>query len=285
VPEAKHSRRAINDVLVDAGAQLRNISPTPALDAQVLLAHALGQSRTWLIAHARDSVSEDQLEIFNQLIERRANGEPIAYLTGEQEFWSLPLNVTVDTLIPRPETELLVELALEKLPRDRACRVADIGTGSGAIALAIASERNDCELLATDLSAAALAVARGNARRLNINNVEFLEGPDLQPLDQQTFDLIVSNPPYIPENDPHLSEGDVRFEPRTALAAGVDGLEMIRLLVVEGLARLNDDGWLMLEHGYDQEQAIGELFEQAGYRNIECYHDLADLPRVTIGQK
>jgi len=180
---------------------------------------------------------------------------------------------------------LLVELALEKLPRDRACRVADIGTGSGAIALAIASERIDCELLATDLSAAALTVARGNARRLNINNVEFLEGPDLQPLDQQTFDLIVSNPPYIPENDPHLSEGDVRFEPRTALAAGVDGLDMIRLLVVEGLARLNDDGWLMLEHGYDQEQAVGELFEQAGYRNIECYRDLADLPRVTIGQK
>jgi len=285
VPEAKHSRRAINDVLVDAGAQLRNISPTPALDAQVLLAHALGQSRTWLIAHARDSVSEDQLEIFNQLIERRANGEPIAYLTGEQEFWSLPLNVTVDTLIPRPETELLVELALEKLPRDRACRVADIGTGSGAIALAIASERNDCELLATDLSAAALAVARGNARRLNINNVEFLEGQDLQPLDQQTFDLIVSNPPYVSENDPHLSQGDVRFEQRTALAAGADGLDMIRLLVVEGLARLNNDGWLMLEHGYDQEQAIGELFEQAGYRNIECYRDLADLPRVTIGQK
>lgn len=285
MPEVEHSQRSVNDVLVDASVQLKDVSPTSALDAQVLLAHALGQSRTWLITHARDPIAADRLEKFNKLIERRTNGTPIAYLTGEQEFWSLPLKVTDDTLIPRPETELLVELVLEKLPVGGTCRVADVGTGSGAIALAIASERKDCRLVATDASAAALTVARDNARRLNIGNVEFVEGSNLQPLKDQTFNIIVSNPPYIPENDPHLSQGDVRFEPRSALVAGIDGLAVIRVLINEGSTYLVDDGWLMIEHGYDQEKVVTHLFNQAGFRNIECYRDLAGLPRASVGKK
>ena len=285
MPEANTHRTTINDVLVDASARLNLCSDTPALDAQVLLAHALDCNRTWLIAHARDPFPGDRLETFDGMVELRATGTPVAYLTGKQEFWSLPLKVTTDTLIPRPETELLVELALEKLPKGRTCRVADIGTGTGAIALAIASERRECHVTATDSSAAALAVARDNARTLNIDNIEFVKGRDLQPLQARKFHLIVSNPPYIAEGDAHLSQGDVRFEPRTALVAGADGLDVIRVLIEKGIAHLEDHGWLMIEHGYDQETVVESLFAAAGFSNTECYRDLAGQPRVTIGQK
>jgi len=274
----------INQAIVAATARIKPISGTPALDAQVLLAHVLEQNRTYLIAHMRDGLTTDQQARFDDCITRRAAGTPVAYITGEQEFWSLPLTVTPDTLIPRPETELLVELALDRISKSDPLTIADIGTGSGAVALAIASERPDCQLFATDASAAALEVAKANATQLKILNIEFREGEYLEPLADLQFDVIVSNPPYVPEDDPHLNQGDVRFEPRGALVAGKDGLDVIRFLVSDSKSHLNGGGWLLIEHGYDQEQAVNELFIEAGYQSVECYRDLADLPRVTIGR-
>jgi release factor glutamine methyltransferase len=274
----------LNDAIVAATAQLQNSSPTPALDAQVLLAHSLGQNRTYIIAHARDTLDADTKNRFEQLLAQRVEGTPVAYLTGEQEFWSLPIQVTGDTLIPRPETELLVELALEKIPDKKSVSVADIGTGSGAIALAIASERKNIRVVASDISPAALRVARGNAESLQLTNTEFVEGPLFDPFGDKKFDLVVSNPPYIPESDPHLNEGDVRFEPRSSLAAGVDGLDVIRRICEDAGRHLLPGGWLMIEHGYDQEASVESLFRLAGFNEIECYRDLAGQPRVTIGR-
>jgi len=274
----------LNDAIVAATAQLKNASPTPALDAQVLLAHSLGQDRTYLIAHAKDTLDTETSTRFEQLVAQRINGIPVAYLTGEQEFWSLPFRVTADTLIPRPETELLVELALEKIPNKQKFLIADIGTGSGAIAIAIANERKGSSVIASDRSAKAIAVARQNANRLGIDNVEFVQGETFDPLADKKFNLVVSNPPYVPESDPHLAQGDVRFEPRSALAAGPEGLDVIRQIVEQAKNHLVPQGWLMIEHGYDQESAVEELFERAGFEEIECYRDLAGQPRVTIGQ-
>ena len=275
----------LNDAIVAATAQLKNSSPTPALDAQVLLAHSLGQDRTYVIAHARDDLDTDTQKRFEQLVTKRLDGTPVAYLTGQQEFWSLPIMVTVDTLIPRPETEVLVELALEKIPEHGDFSVADIGTGSGAIALAIASERKNASVIASDSSAQAIEVAMRNANQLELDNIKFVEGATFDPLVNKIFDLVVSNPPYVPENDPHLTQGDVRFEPRSALAAGHDGLDVIRQIVEQAIDYLVPQGWLMIEHGYDQESAVEKLFERAGFEEIECYRDLSGQPRVTIGRR
>lgn len=275
----------LNDAIVTATAQLKHSSPTPALDAQVLLAHTLKRDRTYIIAHARDPLDAGDQEQFQELLAQRLKGTPVAYLTGEQEFWSLPISVSPDTLIPRPETELMVELALEKIPRDREFAVADIGTGSGAIALALASERNKIHLLACDNSNAAIQVAGSNAKRLGISNVEFITGSLFVPFGDKKFDLVVCNPPYIAENDPHLAQGDVRFEPRSALAAGPDGLDVIRRVVHDARQHLLPAGWLMIEHGYDQEACVEELFRQAGFEEVECYRDLAGQPRVTVGRR
>jgi len=274
----------LNDAIVAATAQLKNSSPTPALDAQVLLAHSLGHDRTYIIAHARNELDPGTQKRFEQLVAKRLDGTPVAYLTGQQEFWSLPITVTVDTLIPRPETELLVELALENIPGEKEFLVADIGTGSGAIAIAIASERKNSKVIASDSSAKAIEVAKRNASRLELDNVEFIKGTTFDPLANKKFNLIVSNPPYVPENDPHLSRGDIRFEPRSALAAGHDGLAVIKQIVEQAKDYLVPQGWLMIEHGYDQESAVEKLFERAGFEEIECYRDLAGQPRVTIGR-
>jgi release factor glutamine methyltransferase len=275
----------LNDAIVAATAQLKNSSSTPALDAQVLLAHALERDRTYIIAHARDVLDSENQKQFQQLVAQRIDGTPVAYLTGRQEFWSLPISVSPDTLIPRPETELLVELALEKIPLEEKYLVADIGTGSGAIALAIASERKHSRVVASDSSPEAIRIAQENARQLGIPNIEFTTGSLFEPFVDRKFNLIVSNPPYVPENDPHLLEGDVRFEPRGALAAGPDGLDVIRRLVENVGRYLLPGGWLLIEHGYDQETSVEELFQQAGFEEIECYRDLAGQPRVTIGQR
>lgn len=274
----------LNDAIVAATAQLNNSSPTPALDAQVLLAHSLGQDRTYVIAHARDELDPGTQKRFDQLVADRLDGTPVAYLTGQQEFWSLPIMVTADTLIPRPETEILVELALEKIPEDEKFIVADIGTGSGAIAIAIASERKHSSVIASDSSTKAIEVARRNANQLALGNVEFVEGTAFDPFAGKKFNLVVSNPPYVAEKDPHLSRGDVRFEPRSALAAGPDGLDVIKQIVERAKDYLVPQGWLMIEHGYDQESAVEKLFERAGFEEIECYRDLAGQPRVTIGR-
>ena len=253
-------------------------------DAALLLAHALGKSRSWLFAHADDALGEAEAARFDVLLARRAAGEPVAYLTGWRGFWTLELAVTPATLVPRPETELLVDLALARLPVDAPVRVADLGTGSGAIALAIASERPRAQVLATDASSDALDVARGNAARNGIGNVAFRLGSWLQPLGEDTFDLIASNPPYIAEGDPHLARGDLRFEPAMALSCGADGLDAIRVIVRDAPACLRPGGWLLLEHGWDQGDAVRALLAAAGFVDVATERDLEQRDRVSLGR-
>ena len=253
-------------------------------DAEALLLHVLGQLRSWLFAHADDALDTDVQATFEALVARRAAGEPVAYLTGRRGFWTLELEVTPATLIPRPETELLVELALERLPRDMACRVADLGTGSGAIALAIASERPQAQVVATDASADALAVARRNAQRQGFGNVRFVQGDWLAPLAGERFALIVSNPPYIEAADPHLARGDLRYEPAAALASGADGLDDIRRIIADAPAHLEAGGWLLFEHGWNQGDAARALLREAGYAQVFTAQDLEARDRVSGGK-
>jgi release factor glutamine methyltransferase len=252
-------------------------------EAELLLQHALDRSRAWLFAHADDTIDAAGAARFRALVSRRATGEPLAYVTGRREFWSLDLAVTPDVLIPRTETELLVELALQRIPDAAGCEVADLGTGTGAIALAIARERPRARVLASDLSYAALAVARGNAGRLAIGNIEFAEGDWCAALAGRRFDLIVSNPPYIAAADSHLGQGDLRFEPRAALASGADGLEAIRTIVYAAPAHLQSAGWLLLEHGFEQGRAVRELLEKSGFVEVFTALDLEQRERVSGG--
>ena len=254
------------------------------VDASVLLAHVAGRDRAWLVAHRDDALTRDVADAFFALAKRRRAGEPVAYLTGTREFWGLPLAVTPAVLIPRPETETLVELALEWLPRAGAPRVLDLGTGSGAIALALAGERPDARVLAVDASAAALAVARENRARLGSMNVEFVQSDWYAELGDAKFDLIVSNPPYVATRDPHLTEGDLRFEPAAALAAGSDGLSALRAIVAGAPARLAPGGALVVEHGFDQSERVQALLRAAGFGQIAVRRDLAGIPRVAAGR-
>jgi release factor glutamine methyltransferase len=255
-----------------------------AVDAQWLLAHALGRSTAWLYAHADDAVDNAAAVYFETLVERRVAGEPVAYLTGRRGFWSFELQVTPDTLIPRPETELLVELALTHLPPDRVLQVADLGTGSGAIALALAHERPRAQVLATDASPAALDVARANATSLGIANIAFAHGDWCAALEQRRFDLIASNPPYIAAADPHLALGDLRSEPAAALASGVDGLDAIRRIVAGTRLHLVAGGWLLLEHGMEQGDAVRGLLRDAGFVDASTDRDLEGRDRVSSGR-
>jgi release factor glutamine methyltransferase len=258
------------------------------LDAQVLLTHVLRKDRAWLIAHGDDALAREQSDAFLALVARRRDGEPVAYLTGVREFWGLPLVVSPAVLIPRHETETLVELALARLPKANEKRVLDLGTGSGAIALAIAHERVQAALLATDVSADALAIARENARRLGIGNVDFAQSDwygNLPPTwNGAAFDLIASNPPYVAAEDRHLREGDVRFEPASALASGRDGLDSIRRIVAGAPQRLVPGGTLVVEHGYDQVERVCALFAAADFTDIVAARDLAGIPRVVAGR-
>lgn len=255
------------------------------VDAEALLLHVLDKPRSWLIAHDTDVLDESVRAAFEAMVARREAGEPVAYITGHRGFWSLELEVTPATLIPRPETELLVELALERLPADRRCRVVDLGTGSGAIALAIAKERPLAEVSAVDLSLDALAVARGNAQRLGLGRVRFLHGTWMTPLSGERFDLVVSNPPYIEAADPHLAQGDLRFEPATALASGMDGLDAIREIAATAPAHLEPGGWLLLEHGWNQGAPVRALLGQAGYAEVFTATDLEGRDRVSGGRR
>lgn len=252
-------------------------------EAELLLVHALERERAWLFAHARDMVYTKVFERFSVLIAERARGVPVAHLLGEWGFSTLRLRVTADTLIPRPETELLVEAALERLPSDRVSRIADLGTGTGAIALALARERPSSVVIATDASAAALSVARANADRNRVANVEFRLGDWLAPLRGEQFDLIASNPPYIAIDDPHLTRGDLRFEPAGALASGGDGLDAIRVIAAAAPAHLRAAGWLLLEHGHEQGEAVRALLVAAGFQSVETVRDLESRDRVTLG--
>jgi release factor glutamine methyltransferase len=275
--------RTIAQLLVYAARQLD--TPSAWLDAEVLLAHALERPRSHLRAWPERVPAAAQCAHFEALLARRAGGEPVAYLTGQREFWSLPLAVSRATLIPRPETETLVARALSVIPLDRMFEIADLGTGSGAVALAIASERPLARVRATDRCTDALAVARVNARRLGIGNVEFVAGDWCRALGGRQFDLLVSNPPYIAEQDRHLAAGDVRFEPYRALAAGRDSLADLKAIADCARRHLRDGGWLMLEHGYDQQAAVVALLESLGYREIADHPDDAGLSRVVCGRR
>jgi len=254
------------------------------LDAQVLLAHVLRRNRAWLVAHGDEALGNDDAAAFFGLARRRRNGEPVAYLVGRREFWGLTLHVNPAVLVPRPETETLVALALEWLPADRPVRVLDLGTGSGAIALAIARERPNAQVVAVDASTGALAVARANVAALGLRNVSVLAS-DWFAAVEGTFDLIASNPPYIRAGDPHLAGDDVRFEPIAALVSGADGFRDLRTIVAQAPARLAPQGALLVEHGHDQAESVRALFEAAGFADVTARRDLAGIHRVAAGRK
>jgi release factor glutamine methyltransferase len=269
----------IDEALKQATERLRAVSDSPRLDAEVLLTRALDVPSSYLIAHPEDTLDAAALARYEQAIARRAGGVPLPYITGEKEFWSLSLMVGPETLVPRPETELLVELALRELSRYSGKRVLDLGTGSGAIALAIASERPLCSVTATDLSDPALAIAQQNARQLELANVTFALGNWAEAVAGRRFDLVVSNPPYVREGDPAMEA--LRHEPKMALVAGSEGLDAIRVLARDCRGLLDRDGVLLLEHGADQQEAVAQLLRENGWTDVECFPDAAGRPRAT----
>lgn len=291
----------IRTLLADARHALTQALGLPAdearLEARLLLLHLLQVDHAWLLAHETDALQGNIHAAFQALLVRRLQGEPIAHILGKREFYGLELTVSPDTLIPRPDTETLVEAALAQIPdtieASRKFKVLDLGTGTGAIALAIASQRAHAEVVAVDASAAALAVAMGNAKKLGLSNVRFLLsdwfanlGSTNQTNDpcSEKFDVIVSNPPYIAAQDPHLSQGDLRFEPLSALASGADGLDDIRRIIADAPQHLNASGWLMLEHGYDQAATVRRLLGDQGFGEVDSARDLAGIERVSLGQ-
>lgn len=275
----------IQQLITQGETGLSGISDSARLDTELLLAHVLKQSRTWLHTWPEKTLTTEQQQEFTRLLSRRMNGEPIAHIIGEQEFWSMKLKVTPDTLIPRADTERLVELALERIPDNAFWSIADLGTGSGAIALAIAKQHPAVEVIATDKSVKALTVAQENAQLNQLNNIRFVRSIWFDDLDNHVFDMIVSNPPYIAEDDPHLSQGDVRFDPDSALTSGPSGLNDLSHLIRHAPDYLKPGGWLLLEHGYDQADVVITLMQQAGFKNCEDFNDYAGNPRVAIGQR
>ena len=255
---------------------------SPALDAHILLCHVLNCQPAHVHAWPEQKLTSEQKVKFELLLTERQIGKPVAHIIGERGFWSLDLKVTPDTLIPRPDTELLVELALARI--SPAMTIADLGTGSGAIALALAKEHSDIKVVATDYSTAALQVAKENAARLQLSNISFCQGHWCQAITSASFDMVVSNPPYIEENDPHLLQGDVKFEPISALTSGPDGLNDIRQIVAESVQCLKPRGWLLIEHGYHQSDAVKILFAEAGFKNIIAERDFGGQDRVVLGQ-
>jgi release factor glutamine methyltransferase len=259
-----------------------------SIDARVLLQHALSVNRTYLAAHPEQILTEAEQEKLIASLDRRKNGEPVAYIIGEREFFGLAFQVTPAVLIPRPETELLVEQALARLPEHLPARVLDLGTGSGAIAISIAKHRPRVRVVAVDTESDALKLASKNARRLlgdRASSIEFLQSDWFGAVPDEPFDIIVSNPPYVADDDPHLKQGDLRFEPRKALAAGPRGLSALAHIARNAAPRLVPGGWLLLEHGYDQGNACRELLAQGRLENIAIHRDLAGIDRVTLGQR
>ena len=274
--------RRIDTLLRAATERLADVSDSARLDAEILLARAIDVSRSYLFAHPEDLLDDLAVERFDAAIARRMEGEPLAYIHGAKEFWSMELMVTPATLVPRPETELLVDLALREIPRRAEWQVLDLGTGSGAIALAIARERPLCRITATDISAEALAVARQNARQLDLPEIEFLEGNWTAPVAGRSFNIIVSNPPYVRADDAALAA--LTAEPVSALVSGGDGLDAISILARDCGAILEPGGILLIEHGADQAEAVAELLERHGWHDANCHNDYAGLPRVTVAR-
>jgi release factor glutamine methyltransferase len=264
----------------------KSITGVDAIDVELLLTKVLNITRANLKAYPERELSVEEHDQFSDLLQRRVKGEPVAYLVGHKEFWSLDFVITPDVLIPRADTELLVEIALEILEGRHNVRILDLGTGSGAIALSIASEMPDAMIIATDASAEALNIAQLNARQFHLANVEFALGNWFDALSAETnktFDMIVSNPPYIAQYDPHLTQGDLRFEPNRALISGLEGMDDLSKIITQAPTYLNAGGYLLVEHGYNQEQLVAKEFALAGFSEINCYKDLSGIPRVTVG--
>lgn len=277
----------IHEALLEAQAALARLlleAGEAKLEAQLLMQHVLSVNRAWLITHESDALQTNNHADFEALLNRRLQGEPIAHILGYREFYGLNLKVTPDTLIPRPDTESLVDAALAKIAPHQAAHILDLGTGTGAIALAFASNRPQTQVTAVDASQAALNVAIENAKNLNITNVRFVLSDWFTALTNQKFDVIVSNPPYIEQDDAHLNLGDLRFEPISALASGQDGLDDIRKIIDDCLIHLKPQGWLMMEHGYNQAGKVADLMSQAGLVDMETIKDFGGNHRVTIGR-
>ena len=270
------------DQLLAHAAQID--SPTAQLDAELLLAFALEKPRSYLYTWPDKTVNAAQAAVFMALLERRKQGEPVAYLLGRQGFWTLDLQVAEHTLIPRADTELLVEAVLQLADANTVLNVLDLGTGTGALGLAIASERPQWTVTGVDRIESAVALAQSNQRQLQLANVRFLHSHWFSALAGQRYDVILSNPPYIADNDPHLAQGDVRFEPLSALVSGVDGLDDIRLIIAQAPSYLTVDGWLLLEHGFNQASAVRELLLQAGFVEVSSQRDLSGHERISLGR-
>jgi release factor glutamine methyltransferase len=275
---------SIKSILAGATQTLADVSPTADLDARVLLEYTLERGHAWLMAHGNEQIDPGDLARYQHLIEGRRRGKPVAHITGWKEFWSLRLMVSDTVLIPRPETEHLVEHALVLIPGNRRLHIADLGTGSGAVALAIASERPLCTVTATDISTSALDMAEANANRLNLDNIRFSCGHWFCALAGEMFDLIVANPPYVAADEACLKLGDLAHEPANALQAGPKGLDALQALGAHAGEHLSPGGWILVEHGHDQQREVARIFEESGLQQIKCYPDHAGHPRVTAGR-
>jgi release factor glutamine methyltransferase len=275
----------IKTLLAHAAYSLTNHSYSPLLDAEVLLGFVLNKPRTYLRAWCDNTLSDQQISAFEALMKQRQHGSPIAYLTGTREFWSRDFKVTSDVLIPRHDTELLIELSLELIPKNHVVNLIDLGTGSGIIAVTLAAERPNAHVTAVDASLAAVAVARHNARQHQLINIEFYQSDWFANVPKSLFDLVISNPPYIGSDDEHLQQGDVRFEPKTALIADNQGLSDIQIIADKARGYLKPAGHLLIEHGYNQAPQVQAIFNALAYDKLQSYHDLSGQPRVTYGRK
>jgi release factor glutamine methyltransferase len=273
----------LDAAIADAVRRLSPITDSARLDAEILLCQTIDMPRGYLFAHPEDELDDLTRDRFEALLGRRLQGEPMSYITGTREFWSHELLVSPATLVPRPETELLVELALREIPRDAEWQILDLGTGSGAIAISIAAERSMCTVTATDVSADALSIARVNVRQADLANVTCLLGNWTAPVENQRFNIILSNPPYVRDDDEALL--NLSYEPLSALASGKDGLDDLRVLAADCAPILAENGWLMMEHGADQKGDVEDLLKAAGWVNIACHNDLSGLPRVTVARR
>lgn len=273
----------IAQLIDDSIKQLEAVSDSARLDSELLLCSILKKDRSYLRAWPEQELDPQQISSFQQLLKQRLQGMPIAHILGKRGFWSLNLKVTPDTLIPRPDTERLVELSLNIIPAQAQWKILDLGTGTGAIGLSLAKEKPACFISATDQSTAALDIARQNAKNNQVANIEFIQSDWFEKLANQKFNMIVSNPPYICDNDPHLKQGDVRFEPLSALTSGADGLNDIRTIIKNSHKHLSADGVLLIEHGYDQADAVCDLLSKAHFNNVSNFKDDNGNPRVSIG--
>lgn len=275
---------SINTVLAEAAKSLQAVSDSALLDAEIMLCTVLGKERSYLRTWPDQELDPGHVSTYKVMLDERQQGKPIAYIIGNREFWSRDFQVSPDVLIPRPDTELLIELSLALIPANQPCRIIDLGTGSGIIAITLAAERPYAQVSATDISATALQIAKANALKHKVEHIQFYQSNWFENIPAGKFDFIVSNPPYLAEDDEHLQQGDLRFEPKTALIAAQRGLSDIRTIAKTARDKLGNGGFLLVEHGYNQQNDVQNLFRSLGYCNIQAHTDLSGQPRVTSGQ-